>query len=210
MWSAYSDDTISGHSVSTGWSTSMPNCCAASPQPHTIGSTSHRQEEPANPGGQPLDHSGAAGCDRAILAWPTTSMAPEDHPTHDTEIIVIPRSMELEAAELDLAFALVAVVTGTRPYVSLDMVRDHLAAYFDIGPATVSVRRHDLKISSSGSPDWRTVTRRCARPSRRRRSRSGGTHGGGPRLLLWGLSIFASLWACDAYRCTQGAWRMLC
>lgn len=54
---------------------------------------------------------------------------------------MVPRSAELEAAELDLRLALVAVISGTRPPVSADMVPAHLATYFGI--ADVSVMRHD-------------------------------------------------------------------
>lgn len=55
----------------------------------------------------------------------------------------MPRSLELEATGLDRQLALVAIVTGTRPFVSTDMVRAHLVTYFGIGEDLVSVRRHD-------------------------------------------------------------------
>lgn len=57
------------------------------------------------------------------------------------ELVVVPRSMELEAAERDLGRALVAVVAGTRPRVSPAMVRAFLDEHYAIRDA--SVRRHE-------------------------------------------------------------------
>lgn len=57
----------------------------------------------------------------------------------------MPRSAELEAAETALSLALVAIVAGTRPPVSPDMVRSYLATYFGLGDDLVSVRRHEPK-----------------------------------------------------------------
>jgi hypothetical protein len=62
-----------------------------------------------------------------------------------TEIVVIPRSAELEAAEEELSHALVAVVGSTRPAVSPAIVRQHLGGYFGITADTFSVRRHALE-----------------------------------------------------------------
>jgi hypothetical protein len=55
----------------------------------------------------------------------------------------VPRSVELEAAELELGSALVALVASTRPPVSPAMVRSYLATLFGLGDDLVSVRRHD-------------------------------------------------------------------
>ena len=49
-----------------------------------------------------------------------------------TEIVVIPRSGELEEAEVELSRALVTVVGGTRPLVSTTMVRQHLCALYGL------------------------------------------------------------------------------
>jgi hypothetical protein len=54
-----------------------------------------------------------------------------------TQLVVVPRSTELEAAERDLGRALVAVIAGTRPPVSPAMVRAFLAAEFGIEDASV-------------------------------------------------------------------------
>lgn len=72
-----------------------------------------------------------------------TDIAPERRPRQSLELVVVPRSPELEAAEQDLRFALVAVVTGTRPFVSPDMVRAHLSTYFGIQEGSASVMRHE-------------------------------------------------------------------
>lgn len=55
----------------------------------------------------------------------------------------MPHSAELEAVEAALGSALVAVVAGTRPPVSMDMVRSYLATYFGLGDDLVFVHRHD-------------------------------------------------------------------
>jgi hypothetical protein len=56
----------------------------------------------------------------------------QDAPQRPLELVVVPRSEELEAAELDLRPALVALVAGTRASVSPAMVRDYLANYLGI------------------------------------------------------------------------------
>jgi hypothetical protein len=61
------------------------------------------------------------------------------------EMVVVPRSSELEAAELDPRLVLVAIVARTRPFVSPDMVRAYLATYFGIGEASASVQCHNLE-----------------------------------------------------------------
>ena len=61
------------------------------------------------------------------------------------EMVVVPRSAKLEAVELDLKLALVAVVAGTRPPVSPAMVRAYLTTHLGIGGVSASVRRHDLE-----------------------------------------------------------------
>ena len=55
----------------------------------------------------------------------------------------MPRSAELEAAELDLRLALVAVVTGTRTPVTPAMVHAYLATHLGIDGASADVRHHD-------------------------------------------------------------------
>lgn len=57
-----------------------------------------------------------------------------------TEIVVLPGTAQVEAAEEALSLALVAMVGGTRPPVSLAMVHPHL--WDDFGIDEVSVRRH--------------------------------------------------------------------
>ena len=66
-------------------------------------------------------------------------------PRRFTELLVIPRSAELQAAEQALSLALVAVVGGTRPPVSRhspEMVGQHLFQAFGVQADRVSVRRH--------------------------------------------------------------------
>lgn len=108
-----SDDTASARSVSTGWSTWVPQCCAPSPQ----------MTDPVPP---PPAHE-AADTVMTEHSW---------EERRHTSLVVVPRS-----AELDLGRALVAVVAGTRPPVSPAMVHAYLATQFGIEGA--SVRRHD-------------------------------------------------------------------
>jgi hypothetical protein len=56
-------------------------------------------------------------------------------------MVVVPRSHELEAAELDLRLAPVALVAGTRPAVSPGMVSGYLSSFLGITDA--SVQRHE-------------------------------------------------------------------
>jgi hypothetical protein len=58
------------------------------------------------------------------------------------ELVVLPRTAELQAAEDALSLALVATVGGMRPPVSTAKVREHLAVEFGIAEESVSVRRH--------------------------------------------------------------------
>lgn len=55
---------------------------------------------------------------------------------------MVPRSAELQAAEDALSLALVAMVGGTKPAVSLAMVRDYVRINFGIVDDAVSMLRH--------------------------------------------------------------------
>lgn len=59
-----------------------------------------------------------------------------------TEIVVVPRSAELEAAEEVLSRAFIAVVGGTRPMVTVAMVHQQLSAHYGIADESFSVRWH--------------------------------------------------------------------
>lgn len=63
-----------------------------------------------------------------------------DQPRLD-ELVVVPRSAELEATERDLGWVLVAVVAGTRTLVSPAMVWAFLDEHYGIRDA--SVRRQE-------------------------------------------------------------------
>ncbi|XP_066337435.1 uncharacterized protein [Miscanthus floridulus] len=52
--------------------------------------------------------------------------------THLLELIVVPRTPALQAAEDALSLALLALVIGTRPLVTPAMAREHLAGFFGI------------------------------------------------------------------------------
>jgi hypothetical protein len=69
------------------------------------------------------------------------TVSPENDGRRHNELVVVPRTAVLQAAERELGLALVAVVAGTRPPVSPAMVQDYLAAQFGIDDAVV--RRHD-------------------------------------------------------------------
>ena len=59
-----------------------------------------------------------------------------------TELVVVPRTAPLQAAEDELSsLALVAMVVGRRPPVSPAMVRAHLLEFYGLGADQVSVRR---------------------------------------------------------------------
>lgn len=66
-----------------------------------------------------------------------------DHPS--VEVVVVPCSDEINAAENALSLALVALLSGTRPPVTLAMVREHLRVGFGIDDAAMSVMRHAPK-----------------------------------------------------------------
>ena len=68
--------------------------------------------------------------------------APAAAPRRFTELVVVPRSAELQAAEQALSLALVTVVGGTRPPVSPEMVGQHQFQAFGVPVDRVSVRRH--------------------------------------------------------------------
>lgn len=61
------------------------------------------------------------------------------------ELVVVPRSTELEATEEDLKLVLVVVVGGTRPPVSPAMVRAFLASHYGIEEASAIVHHHNLE-----------------------------------------------------------------
>lgn len=76
------------------------------------------------------------------------------------ELVVVPHSAELQAAEDALSLALVAMVGRTRPVVSPAMVRDHLRASFGINGGAISVLRHvpeDLIVRFSHREDLKMV-----------------------------------------------------
>lgn len=51
-------------------------------------------------------------------------------PSHFLQLVVVPRSSELQAAEDALSLALTAMVVGTRPPVSTAMIRAHLGVFW--------------------------------------------------------------------------------
>lgn len=65
-----------------------------------------------------------------------------DHRRTRTPFMVVPRSAAIQAVEDELGPALVAIVGGTRPQVSVSMVYDYLLTRFDITADEVEVRRH--------------------------------------------------------------------
>ena len=68
--------------------------------------------------------------------------APAAAPRRFTVLVVVPRSVELQAAEQALSLALVAVVGGTRPPMSPEMVGQHLFQAFGVPADRVSVHCH--------------------------------------------------------------------
>jgi hypothetical protein len=58
------------------------------------------------------------------------------------ELVVVPRTAELQAAEDVLSLALVALVSENMPAVYPAMVRDHMRINFRIDDDVVSVQRH--------------------------------------------------------------------
>lgn len=95
------------------------------------------------------------------------------------ELIVVPRSAEIQAVEDALSLALVAMIGGTRPSVTPVMVRDHLRSHFQIDDAAMSVLRHIVHFSPwddlervlrtpppKGSPPFMLTWRRWTRLSR--------------------------------------------
>lgn len=58
-----------------------------------------------------------------------------------TGVVVVPRTAELQAAEEDLGRAVVVLVGGTRPTVSLAMISSYLLERFDIAVEDADVRR---------------------------------------------------------------------
>ena len=63
-----------------------------------------------------------------------------EHPV--VELVIVPRSAEIQAAEDALSLALVAMNGGARPPVTLAMVREHIRRCFLIDDADMSVLRH--------------------------------------------------------------------
>lgn len=59
-----------------------------------------------------------------------------------TEIIVIPRSTEIEEAEKELSRALVALIGGMRPEVTTVMVRRHLRDHYGLLEESITVCCH--------------------------------------------------------------------
>lgn len=96
----------------------MPQCYAPSPQ----------QDPPTSPAPEPQSPPAPESLQE---------VPPRGAGQRHTQLVVVPRSAELEAAERDLGRALVAVIAGTRPPVSLAMVRAFLAAEFGIEDASV-------------------------------------------------------------------------
>lgn len=112
----------------------MPHCCAP-PSPEAV-------EQPTQP-----PPSGAGVPLAAEL--PLQGQSRPDPCHGDTgdrrpfvELVVVPRSAELQAVEDALSLALVALVGGTRPLVSPAMVRSYLCNHFGITDDDVSVLRH--------------------------------------------------------------------
>lgn len=102
-------------------------------------------------------------------------LRPVDRPA--VELVIVPRSAEIQAAEEALSLALVAMVAGTRPPVTPAMVRDHLRTRFDIPDDAMLVQRHapeDFIVRFSRLEDLERVLR--SRPP------SGGA---APFMLLW-------------------------
>ena len=58
------------------------------------------------------------------------------------EVVVVPCSDEINAAETALSLALVALIGSTRPPVTPAMVREHLRVGFGVDDAAMSVMRH--------------------------------------------------------------------
>jgi hypothetical protein len=73
------------------------------------------------------------------------------------EMVVVPRSAELEESDAALRFALVALVAGTRPAISTTMVTAYLNTFFGLDTLTFSV-------SSTRSRGLRRRFRSPARP----------------------------------------------
>ncbi|KAG0526126.1 hypothetical protein BDA96_06G118600 [Sorghum bicolor] len=151
------DDTISACSVSTGRSPSVPRCCAASPgasgSADAVGIrrsvAGDDRAGPSSPGGarRDLGLSDAARepspAERPRLqVWRDRRRQLSEVDRPSVEVIVVPRSAEIQAAENALSFALVAMLGGTRPPVSPAAVREHLCQRFQFGEADVSVCRH--------------------------------------------------------------------
>lgn len=86
-----------------------------------------------------------------------------------TPLVVVPRTQEVDDAEEGLQRALVAMIGGTRPPVSVDMVYTNLWSRFEIGRDDVEVRLHDpedfivrfRRKTGSGSGSRHGVTTLC-------------------------------------------------
>lgn len=156
------DDTPSVQSTSTGHPPSVPRYCAPPTSP-----------PPGTPG---AGEGVAASLEAGAEGWPAQQRR--------TEFVVIPRSIELQAAEDELSLALVALVSGTRPVVSPAMVHQFLSDRFGMGREDAEVCRHDPE-------DFVTRFWRCEdhdrvlyTPSAAPNLPCSGTRGGGPRWPL--------------------------
>lgn len=166
-WRAARDDTISARSVSTGRSPSVPRCCAP-PSPDAIDQRAPVADAHPAPafaaveGGRELE-VGARNTDaRVVLREQAHDVqaggGPLLHPRlqirrghrrrlteidrPSVEVVVVPRSDEINAVKNALSLALVGLVDGTRPSVTPAMVHEHLRVDFGVDDAAMSIMRH--------------------------------------------------------------------
>lgn len=119
------ENTASAWSASTRRSPSVPHCCAPPTPPPPADST-------------------VAGC--ADLGPPVVDCLGSRVPVvglRRSELVVVPRSVELQAAEDALGLALVVMVGGARPPVSPAMVSHYLFERFGLLYEDTDIRCHD-------------------------------------------------------------------
>lgn len=164
-------DTTSARSVSTGRSLSIPPGCepptpdvlgrSPSPGPRAqvdagdgpssavAGSSGDLAADQATAGDGDAGAGPSAppppqrGIPRSLLRRPLEPpVSPGTRATNPLlELVVMPRTAEIQAAEEALSLALLAMVLGTRPPVSPAMLQQHLLEHYNVPGDLVSVRR---------------------------------------------------------------------
>ena len=135
VWEAVHSSALQPQDAGDGRQDAGPSvgAPAASNEDEDLGGAQRGDEPPRRPAGPPRSLL------RRAMAPPASPRSRARSPLRG--LVVVPRTPQLQAAEDDLSLALVALVLGNRPFVSPEMVRNHLLQFYGITEDRASVRR---------------------------------------------------------------------